>query len=119
MNRCTLAMAAAVFLSGASLAQADMLTFKAELTPAMEVPPAADSKGSGVCTPTRFVGSCDYKPSGRVVGFEGFKVLTRRLFSLLWLVLPFQLLEPFPLSLLSHAALSQPVFQIQFPGTAL
>jgi hypothetical protein len=50
MNRCTLAMAAAVFLSGASLAQADMLTFKAELTPAMEVPPAADSKGSGTAT---------------------------------------------------------------------
>ncbi len=50
MNRFTLALASALLMTGASLAQAEMLTFKAELTAASEVPPAADSKGTGTAT---------------------------------------------------------------------
>ena len=43
---------ATLMVAGASFAQAEMLTFKADLTAASEVPPAADSKGSGIATVT-------------------------------------------------------------------
>ena len=43
---------ATLMVAGASFAQAEMLTFKADLTAASEVPPAADSKGSGMATVT-------------------------------------------------------------------
>ncbi|MBK8771660.1 MAG: CHRD domain-containing protein [Rhizobiales bacterium] len=43
---------ATLMVAGASFAQAEMLTFKADLTAASEVPPATDSKGSGMATVT-------------------------------------------------------------------
>jgi hypothetical protein len=50
MTRFSLTLASVLLAAGTSLAQAEMLTFKAELAPASEVPPAADSKGSGMAT---------------------------------------------------------------------
>lgn len=50
MNRFTLAFAAALLVAGTSLGHAEMLTFKTDLTAASEVPPAADSKGTGTAT---------------------------------------------------------------------
>lgn len=50
MKTLTLAMIGTVMLASSGLAQAEILTLKAEMTAAKEVPPAADSKASGSAT---------------------------------------------------------------------
>ena len=46
----TLALAGGMLLGFVTVAQAEMLTFKADLTPSSEVPPVTDSKASGEAT---------------------------------------------------------------------
>ncbi len=50
MNRFTLVLATATLLAGSGLAQAEILNFKTDLKATEEVPPAADSKGTGTAT---------------------------------------------------------------------
>ncbi|MBL8790735.1 MAG: CHRD domain-containing protein [Rhizobiales bacterium] len=50
MKTTTLILAGSILMAGTAFARAEMLTFKADMTPGSEVPPAAESKGSGEAT---------------------------------------------------------------------